>query len=150
MRAHGEGGHIVNTASILGMLNGFGFSSYGASKSAVVAMSEGLAKRLEPHGIGVSVLCPGFVRTRISESGRNRQDRYGPPYAPAPGSPAATVAGQIAERVASWLEPAEVAERVLAAIRDNDLYVFTDPEMHDLVRERFAAILAAMDKVAAR
>jgi NAD(P)-dependent dehydrogenase (short-subunit alcohol dehydrogenase family) len=150
MRAHGEGGHIVNTASILGMLNGFGFSSYGASKSAVVAMSEGLAKRLEPLGIGVSVLCPGFVRTRISESGRNRQERYGPPYAPAPGSPAATVAAQIADRVASGLEPAEVAERVLAAIRDNDLYVFTDPEMHDLVRERFAAILAAMDKVAAR
>jgi len=150
MRSHGEGGHIVNTASVIGMLSGLGFSSYAASKYAVVAMSEGLAKRLEPSGIGVSVLCPGFVRTRISESGRNRQQRYGPAYAPDPSSPAGIVAAQIAERVASGLDPAEVAARVLTAIRDNELYVFTDPEMHDLVRERFAAILAAMDKVAPR
>jgi NAD(P)-dependent dehydrogenase (short-subunit alcohol dehydrogenase family) len=150
MRAHREGGHIVNTASVIGMLSGLGFSSYAASKFAVVAMSEGLAKRLEPSGIGVSVLCPGFVRTRISESARNRQQRYGPAYVPDPASPAGTVAAQIAERVKSGLDPAEVAARVLAAIRDNELYVFTDPEMHGLVRERFAAILAAMDKVAAR
>jgi NAD(P)-dependent dehydrogenase (short-subunit alcohol dehydrogenase family) len=109
-----------------------------------------LAKRLEPSGIGVSVLCPGFVRTRISESARNRQHRYGPAYVPDPASPEGTVAAQIAERVQSGLDPAEVAARVLAAIRDNELYVFTDPEMHGLVRERFAAILAAMDKVAAR
>jgi NAD(P)-dependent dehydrogenase (short-subunit alcohol dehydrogenase family) len=150
MRAHREGGHIVNTASVIGMLSGLGFSSYAASKYAVVAMSEGLAKRLEPSGIGVSVLCPGFVRTRISESARNRQHRYGPAYVPDPASPAGTVAAQIAERVQSGLDPAEVAARVLAAIRDNELYVFTDLEMHGLVRERFAAILAAMDKVAAR
>jgi NAD(P)-dependent dehydrogenase (short-subunit alcohol dehydrogenase family) len=150
MRSHGEGGHIVNTASVVGMLSGLGFSSYAASKYAVVAMSEGLAKRLEPSGIGVSVLCPGFVRTRISESGRNRQQRYGPAYAPDPASPAGIVAAQIAERVASGLDPAAVAARVLAAIRDNELYVFTDPEMHGPVRERFAAILAAMDKVSPR
>jgi NAD(P)-dependent dehydrogenase (short-subunit alcohol dehydrogenase family) len=150
MRAHREGGHIVNTASVVGMLSGLGFSSYAASKFAVVAMSEGLAKRLEPSGIGVSVLCPGFVRTRISESARNRQPRYGPAYVPDPASPAGTVAAQIAERVKAGLDPAEVAARVLAAIRDNELYVFTDPEMHGLVRERFAAILAAMDRVAAR
>ena len=72
IRAHGEGGHIVNTASMAGMQSGLGFSPYGASKFAVVGMSEGLAMQLKPFGIGVSVLCPSFVRTRIGESGRNR------------------------------------------------------------------------------
>jgi NAD(P)-dependent dehydrogenase (short-subunit alcohol dehydrogenase family) len=69
-RAHGEGGHFVNTASMAGMISGLGFSPYGASKFAVVTMSEGLATQLKPLGIGVSVLCPGFVRTRIAESER--------------------------------------------------------------------------------
>src|SRR5947209_6624114 len=78
MRAHGEGGHIVNTASMAGVLSGgLGFSPYVASKFAVVGMSEGLATELKPHGIGVTVLCPGFVRTRIAEAGRNRPARYG-------------------------------------------------------------------------
>src|SRR6266481_7940887 len=67
LRAHGEGGHIVNTASMAGMNGGLGFSPYTASKFAVVAMSEGLATQLMPHGIGVTVLCPSFVRTRIGE-----------------------------------------------------------------------------------
>jgi NAD(P)-dependent dehydrogenase (short-subunit alcohol dehydrogenase family) len=58
IRAHGEGGHIVNTASMAGMASGLGFSPYGASKFAVVTMSEGLAMQLKPLGIGVTVLCP--------------------------------------------------------------------------------------------
>jgi NAD(P)-dependent dehydrogenase (short-subunit alcohol dehydrogenase family) len=79
MRSHGEGSHIVNTASMAGMLSGrLGFSPYTASKYAVVAMSEGLAAELKPLGIGVTVLCPGFVRTRIAEAGRSRPTRYGP------------------------------------------------------------------------
>jgi NAD(P)-dependent dehydrogenase (short-subunit alcohol dehydrogenase family) len=69
IRAHGEGGHIANTASLAGMQSGLGFSPYATSKLAAVAMSEGLARQLEPLGIGVTVLCPGFVRTRTSESG---------------------------------------------------------------------------------
>ena len=77
IRAHGEGGHFVNTASMAGMQGGLGFSPYVASKFAVVAMSEGLATQLKPYGIGVTVLCPGYVRTRIGESGRNRPERYG-------------------------------------------------------------------------
>ena len=70
IRAHGEGGHVVNTASMAGMQSGLGFGPYSASKFAVVTMSEGLAMYLKPLGIGVSVLCPGWVRTRINESGR--------------------------------------------------------------------------------
>jgi NAD(P)-dependent dehydrogenase (short-subunit alcohol dehydrogenase family) len=70
IRAHGEGGHIVNTASMAGLNSGLGFSPYSASKFAVINMSEGLAVELAPFDIGVTVLCPGFVRTRISESSR--------------------------------------------------------------------------------
>jgi NAD(P)-dependent dehydrogenase (short-subunit alcohol dehydrogenase family) len=149
IRAHGEGGHIVNTASMAGMNSGLGFSPYVASKFAVVGMSEGLATQLKPLGIGVSVLCPGFVRTRIGESGRNRPERYGATQTPDPASPAGALVAQIAKLLKSGLDPSDVAARVLTAIRGDELYVFTHPEMRREVEERFAAILAALDKAAA-
>jgi NAD(P)-dependent dehydrogenase (short-subunit alcohol dehydrogenase family) len=147
IRAHGEGGHIVNTASMAGMNNGMGFSPYAASKFAVVAMSEGLAAQLKPLGIGVSVLCPSYVRTGIGESGRNRPQRYGPAPTPDPASPAAALVAEIALRLQAGLDPAAVAARVLDAIRNDELYVFTHSDMGTGVDERFAAIQAAMDKV---
>jgi NAD(P)-dependent dehydrogenase (short-subunit alcohol dehydrogenase family) len=150
IRAHGEGGHIVNTASLAGMNGGLGFSPYVASKFAVVGMSEGLATQLEPLGIGVTVICPGYVRTAIGESGRNRPERYGPTQTPDPASPAGLLLAHIAERLRSGLDPSTVAARVLAAIAEDELYVFTHPEMRGEVEERFAAITAAMDKAAGR
>src|SRR5712672_920979 len=147
IRSHGEGGHIVNTASMAGMNAGLGFSPYGASKFAVVSMSEGLAAQLRPHGIGVSVLCPSFVRTRIGESGRNRLERYGQSRPLDPNSASAALVAEIGRRIEAGLEPADVAAKVLAAIRDDELYVFTHPGMRAEVEQRFAAILAAMDKV---
>jgi NAD(P)-dependent dehydrogenase (short-subunit alcohol dehydrogenase family) len=150
IRAHCEGGHIVNTASMAGMLSGLGFSPYAASKFAVVTMSEGLAMQLKPLGIGVTVLCPEFVRTRISESGRNRPERYGPMLPPTPASPAGVLAARLAEFSRSGTDPSEIAAHVLSAIREDELYVFTHPHMRAELAERFAAILAAMDKAAAR
>ena len=150
IRAHGEGGHIVNTASMAGMVSGPWFAPYVASKFAVVAMSEGLAMQLKPLGIGVSVLCPEFVRTRIMESERNRQERYGPRQTLDPGSPAGALAAQVAERVQSGIDPLDVAARVLTAISEDELYVFTHPNMRAGAEKRFAAILAAMDKVGDR
>ncbi|WP_024577984.1 MULTISPECIES: SDR family NAD(P)-dependent oxidoreductase [unclassified Afipia] len=149
IRAHGEGGHIVNTASMAGMESALGFSPYTASKFAVVGMSEGLALQLAPFGIGVSVLCPGFVRTRIGESGRNRPEHYGQTETPDPATPLGMMVAHIAELIQSGLDPSDVAARVLTAIRANDLYVFTHPEMRTEVEGRFAAIGAAMDKAAA-
>jgi NAD(P)-dependent dehydrogenase (short-subunit alcohol dehydrogenase family) len=146
IRAHREGGHVVNTASMAGMISRLGFSPYAASKFAVVTMSEGLAMQLKPLGIGVSVLCPGFVQTRISESWRNRQKGYGSARKPDPASPAGALAAQLAELSKSGLDPANVARQVLTAIRKDELYVFTHPEMRGEVEERFAAILAAMEK----
>src|SRR5258705_4497647 len=149
VRAQGEGGNTANTASMAGMNSGLGFSAYVASKFAVVGMSEGLATQLKPLGIGVTVLCPGFVRTRIGESGRNRPERYGATQTPDPASPAGLLLAQITERLQSGLDPSDVAGRVLAAIREDELYVFTDPEMRAELEDRFAAIMAAMDKVTA-
>jgi NAD(P)-dependent dehydrogenase (short-subunit alcohol dehydrogenase family) len=149
MREHGEGGHFVNTASMAGMINGMGFSPYAATKFAVVAMSEGLAMQLKPLGIGVSVLCPEYVRTRIGESGRNRPDRYGKAPALDPASPAAALVAEIARKLEAGLDPDEVARRVLHAIRHEELYIFTHPNMREGVDQRFAAIQAAMDKVTA-
>jgi NAD(P)-dependent dehydrogenase (short-subunit alcohol dehydrogenase family) len=146
MRAHGEGGHIVNTASMAGMVNSRqGFAPYPATKYAVVGISEGLAVEVKPFGIGVSILCPGIVRTNILESARNRPERYGP------ATPMHTTNPHyawFAERVHTGMDPAEVARRVLAAARDDELYIFTHPETREAVEERFRAILAAFDRAA--
>jgi NAD(P)-dependent dehydrogenase (short-subunit alcohol dehydrogenase family) len=150
IRAHGEGGHIVNTASMAGMNSGLGFSPYSTSKFAVVNMSEGLAIQLRPLGIGVTVLCPGYVRTRISESARNRPERYGPARTPDPAIPAGKLAARAAELAQAGLDPSDVAGQVLAAIRAGELYVFTHPDgdWRTELEERFGAILAAMGKAA--
>jgi len=85
---------LAGVPSMAGFNSGLGFSPYVASKFAVVGMSEGLSMQLKPHGIGVSVLCPGFVRTRIGESGRNRQPNYGQAPVLDPSSPAAALVAE--------------------------------------------------------
>jgi short-subunit dehydrogenase len=150
IRADGEGGHIVNTASMAGLNSGLGFSPYSASKFTVVNMSEGLAMQLAPFDIGVTVLCPGSVRSRIWESGRNRQVRCGPTRVPSPGSDAARLAAMLADLNKTGLDPLEVAKRVVTAIRRNELYVFTHagPQWRSELEQRFNAILLAMDRAA--
>ena len=152
IRAHGEGGHIVNTASMAGLQSGLGFSPYSASKFAVVNMSEGLAAQLKPLGIGVTVVCPGYVRTRIAESARNRHAHFGPNPPLDPESPAGVLAARSAELAQSGLDPAHVAALTLAAIKEDELYVFThyDESWRGEIEARFATILAALDIAAAR
>jgi NAD(P)-dependent dehydrogenase (short-subunit alcohol dehydrogenase family) len=144
IKAHGEGGHCVNTASMAGMISPAGMEPYNATKFAVVAMSEGWNVQLAPMNIGVSVLCPGFVRTRIHESRRNRPGEYGAD--PRHGSdPLEQGAGQL---VLAGIDPDAVGNRVVEAIRDNELYIFTHPDMKPLVEQRFAGIMAAFDVAA--
>lgn len=138
---HGEGGHIVNTSSIAGMLAGPGMEPYAATKFAVVAMSEGWRVQLAPKGIGVSVLCPGFVRTNIGRGHRNRPG--GPRKGGAAGRPSV-----LSELIEAGMDPQVLAERVLEAIRDDELYIFTHPELKAPVEARFNAILAAFDRAA--
>lgn len=151
MRASGEGGHIVNTASMAGLNSGLGFSPYAASKFAVVNMSEGLALELESSDIGVTVVCPGFVKTGIWQSSRNRQERYGAAPVAATDSRAARLAATLATLNDTGIAPFDVAKRIVHAIRENELYVFTHTEAQwrsDL-EQRFGRILTAMDKAAA-
>ncbi len=144
MREHGQGGHIVNTASMAGLQSGLGLSPYSVSKYAVVGMSEGLAVQVAPLGIGVSVVCPGFVRTRIAGSARNRSPRYGTAQVVEPASPAGLLAATLAEQAALGMDPAVVAAQVLHAIRNDQFYVFTHPQMRGEVEARFAAIMEAL------
>jgi NAD(P)-dependent dehydrogenase (short-subunit alcohol dehydrogenase family) len=136
--SHGEGGHFVNTASMAGMVSPPGMEPYCATKFAVVAMSEGWAGQLAAQNIGVSILCPGFVKTRIHESRRNRQDSYGPESKEAPAEFAASP-------VLSGIPVGPVAKRVVEGIKANDLYIFTHPEFRGAVQMRFARILAGFD-----
>jgi NAD(P)-dependent dehydrogenase (short-subunit alcohol dehydrogenase family) len=144
--SHGEGGHFVNTASMAGMISPPGMEPYTATKFAVVAMSEGWAAQMAPQNIGVSVLCPGFVRTRIHESGRARQDKYGGTGIVDPGVGA--TASEAAANVLNGIDPDIVGQRVVEGVRDNDLYIFTHPHFKEFTQARFNAILAAFDKSA--
>jgi NAD(P)-dependent dehydrogenase (short-subunit alcohol dehydrogenase family) len=149
IRAHGEGGHIVNTASMAGLQSEMGLSPYAASKYAVVSISEGLHKQLEPLGIGVSVLCPSFTRTGIGNSARNRQERYGPSKQIALEGAAAKQVAEMQRRVQEGSEPSEIAAHVIAGIRANELYILTHPKWFWEVEKRFAAIRQAANISAA-
>ncbi len=124
IRAHGEGGHYVNTASMAGMISVPGMEPYTASKYAVVGMSEGWAGQLAPENIGVSVLCPGFVKTRIYESSRARQDKFGK-AADERDPEQADFAKQL---VLGGIDPDRVGARVVESILANELYIL--PRIH--------------------
>jgi NAD(P)-dependent dehydrogenase (short-subunit alcohol dehydrogenase family) len=140
--SHGEGGHIVNTSSMAGLVTTPGREPYNMTKHAIVAMSEGWRGQLGPQGVGVSVLCPSAVRTRIGESERNKPARYAGKAAPDPArAPVPNVFGHM-------MEPETLAARVLEAIRDDELYIITHPELKAQAEERFQRILAAFDTAA--
>jgi NAD(P)-dependent dehydrogenase (short-subunit alcohol dehydrogenase family) len=143
---YGEGGHFVNTASMAGMISPPNLEPYCATKFAVVAMSEGWNAQLAPKNIGVSVLCPGFVQTRIHESERNKPQRYG--SAATVHSALGTGKESAAQLVQSGIPVEPVGNRVVEAIKDNDLYIFTHLELKPFVELRFASIMAAFDKSA--
>ena len=145
IRSHGEGGHFVNTASMAGMISPPGMEPYTATKFAVVAMSEGWSQQLAPLDIGVSVLCPGFVKTRIHESGRARQDKYG---GTGDVDPLGEGPSRAAEMVMSGIDPDVVGNRVVEAIKAGELYIFTHPAMKPFVEMRFSAIMAGFDAAA--
>lgn len=146
MRAHGEGGHFVNTASMAGMLGQPHNGPYSASKAAVVGVSESLFYELRGANIGVSVLCPGFARTGIAASERNAPADLAAQAGEPLSAAGAAYAAQARQAVNSGIEPAEVAARTLQGIRDGDLYIFTHPDMRPMLQKRLDRINAAYDK----
>ena len=139
IEAHGEGGQVVSTASIAGLIPGSGLA-YNVTKYGVVALSEGLQAILAPRGIGVSVLCPGFVRTQIMDSRRNVPQRFGALGAPPTEGPIAEFIKEFQERVSKGIDPLYVGELVREGIENDWPYIFTDTEFEPLIDDRFAAI----------
>jgi NAD(P)-dependent dehydrogenase (short-subunit alcohol dehydrogenase family) len=133
--------HIVNTASVAGLISGPGLGAYKVTKHAVVTLSETLHHELAERGarVKVAVLCPGVVSTRIMESARNRPGHF---PTTEPRDPA-TVARSEAfrQRVAAGMPPGQVADAVFEAIRQDQFYILTHPELQDLVRSRMEDIL---------
>ena len=135
MIAQKEPGHVLNTASMAGLIASQGLGVYNTSKYAVVGLSETLAKDLRPYGIGVSVLCPMGVDTRINVSERNRPAALR--------NEDASVEAPVV-LMGRTLPPEAVAEMALAAIRDDRLYVITHDEGLEPLRRRFSRMEQAI------
>ena len=144
MLAQGDACHIVNTASILGLVGGSGEGIYKVSKHGVVVLSETLADELAQKGanIQVHVLCPGWVRTGILDAARNRPDTLQNPGTKTP-KPQQTIGGSQNARaeMEDGLSPAEVADHVYKAIQNGTFYIHTHPEHKAWIRERMERIL---------
>ena len=140
--AHGEGGHIVNTASLAGLMAGPGLGVYNTTKFAVVGLSETMRAELGAHEIGVSVLCPGFVNTNILASERNR-----PEVLRARSDAVEPLDLAAYERfMEGMLDPAIVGDMTLHAIQQNEAYILTHPELATGVSARLADIQAATER----
>jgi NAD(P)-dependent dehydrogenase (short-subunit alcohol dehydrogenase family) len=137
--AQGGGGHIVNTASMAGLVGMEWLGVYCASKFAVVGLSESLHRELAPRGIGVSVLCPMLVETDINRNSlRQRPAGLRNPDHPADlPEPAPEIAGAM---VGSVIGVDEVARRVVRAIERRDLYVLTHAEQRHILARRAARL----------
>lgn len=134
-------GHVVITASMAGLVAGPNMGPYNASKFAAVAIGETLAGDLEAAGsdVGVSILCPAWVNTRIFDSGRNRPEHHAPAVA-RPEAPAEARA-EAAAFFASSMPPTEVAEKVLDAVRARRLHILTHDMTGEVLRLRLARLL---------
>ncbi|MEK7248431.1 MAG: SDR family NAD(P)-dependent oxidoreductase [Chloroflexota bacterium] len=147
MLQQGEEGHIVNTASVAGLMPGRGI--YGVTKQAVVALSESLYNELKlaEAKVGVSVLCPGWVDTKIADADRNRPAGLANAAEPLPDPRRDATTEIVRNFLKNGMSPAEIADQVLEAIRDDRLYIITHPEMDGIVKERFDKILARENPV---
>jgi NAD(P)-dependent dehydrogenase (short-subunit alcohol dehydrogenase family) len=141
--AHGEGGHIVNTASMSGLLPHPGAAIYGGSKAALVGISESMRGELEPRGVIVSAFCPGPVQSNIAEAAKTR-----------PADLAETGYGETDKRRQEggnlqhlFKTAEEIGERVREGIEADELYILTHSEFRDGVRDRAEAIVAAVPDV---
>ena len=138
IKDHGEGGWILNVASMAGM-GGVPYSGvYTASKAAVVALSESWAAELKDKRIGVSVLCPAFVQTRIYDSERNRPNKYKSENYQIENE--SSFSKQTKQMVKDGIDVSIVGKRVVEAINHGELYIFTHPNYRQVNQQRFNGI----------
>ncbi|MBI1209947.1 MAG: SDR family NAD(P)-dependent oxidoreductase [Alphaproteobacteria bacterium] len=156
MREHGEGGHIVSTASMAGVITAPN-AQYQVTKHGVVALSESVRGELGQQGIGVSVLCPGFIRTNILDFARNVPSRYqgktnARPFGQwqANDAVAAERLSFMQKRINEGIDPLYVGDLVREGIEDDVLYIFTDTEFEPLFDARVAEIKKGFDRIRSR
>ncbi len=141
IRRHGEGGHIVNTASMAAFLPSPNAGIYTASKFAVRGLSEALRFSLYAYNIGVSVFCPGLINSMIYESEKTRPERFASPENTARSQKTMDILPEIHK---AGMAPEEAGEKVLEGIRKNSLYIFSHGEFKDELREIFDEALEAL------
>jgi NAD(P)-dependent dehydrogenase (short-subunit alcohol dehydrogenase family) len=137
--AHGEGGHIVNTSSMAGILPHPIMGIYNTAKFAVVGLSESLREELAAENVGVSVLCPGPINTRIHEAEMTRPEHFANS-----GLAETTKVLQKMKDNPLFMDPGKVGEMALRAILNNNMYILTHAEFGDGIRARHAALEAAI------
>jgi NAD(P)-dependent dehydrogenase (short-subunit alcohol dehydrogenase family) len=147
IRKHGEGGHVVTTSSMSGILptEGGGAGAYTASKFAVTGMMEILRSELDAAkaNIGASVYCPGLVATNIFELEKNVSAAFNEKGKAGPDDAAANTA-RIRQIIGAGMTPLEAAQIVLAGIRNNDLFILSHPEFGPGLQERMDALMASV------
>lgn len=141
MLEHGEGGHLVTTSSSGGLLAGT-LGVYCTTKFAVMGLMESLRVEMQGRNVGVSLFCPGLVRTQIFDSERNRPAAHGGPRTPS-GPPPGLPGSEVVDLMAGAMDPRAAGEKVLEGVRRNDLYILSHPEFAPAVRERYDAMAAS-------
>jgi NAD(P)-dependent dehydrogenase (short-subunit alcohol dehydrogenase family) len=146
MLEQGDPCHVVNTASMGGLIAGPTMSAYCAAKHAVVAISECLSLELTGTNVGVSVLCPGFVKTRLGDSDRNKPEGIDQGLTSEGVEQRRAIGAGASALVDAGIDPAHVADHVIAAIRARRLHILTHPEMLGALRKRLERILKAAER----
>ena len=147
IRKHGEGGHIITTSSMSGILptEGGGAGAYTCTKFAVVGMMEILRSELETANanVGVSVYCPGLVNTNIFELAKNVSAAFSEPGTKAGPADAPVNEAFIRQIIGNGMDPIEAGQIVLAGIRNNDLFILSHPEFGPGIKERMDTLMAS-------
>ena len=146
IKQHGEGGWVVNVASMAGMGVVPFSGAYTATKAAVVALTESWAGELHSKGIRVSVLCPAFVQTRIFDSERNRPPQYQSDNVNS--ARKSSFSSKTKQMVDNGIEVSIVGKRVVEALNDGEMYIFTHPNYRPVLQQRAEAIDQALQKAA--
>jgi NAD(P)-dependent dehydrogenase (short-subunit alcohol dehydrogenase family) len=144
-------GHIVNTASIAGLITSPGNALYGVTKHAVVTLSESLHNELAAQGarLRVSVLCPGWVNTRIVDADRNRPAELGDAAMPAlPPEQVEMMRELMRKLLEGGLDAKEVAALVVDAIREGRFYILPHPDWTHMIEHRMTNVLEQRDPTA--
>lgn len=143
IKAHGEGGHILNTASMAGHMTTEYMPPYHATKYAVVGYSESIAKELKHHNIAVTCLCPTWVKSNIANSGRGRPSAAD--QSKKPGASIKAAQENVSALVANGMDASRMADLTLAMMTKKRIHVFNDPEARPAIEIRAKALAEDYD-----